>query len=97
MPFIDSTFLLNEISPLSRLLITSADDSDVVKTSFELAKAFFKSENSIFWIDGYLGERLPPDFPENPDLEKVISGQLPLTYGILKHKNISVLTGNSYN
>ena len=95
MPFIDPAFLLNEDKVFSRLLITSADDSDVVKTSFELAKVFYETDDSILWIDGNLGERLPTGFPENPDLEKVISGQLPLTYAIKKHKNISVITGNT--
>lgn len=95
MPFIDPALLLNEDKNISRLLITSADDSDVVKTSFELAKAFYEKENSILWIDGNLGERLPADFPENPDLEKVISFQLPLTYGIKIYQNISVITGNT--
>ena len=95
MPFIDPAFLLNEHNSLSRLLITSADDSDVIKTSFELAKVFYETEKSILWIDGNLGERLPVGFSGNPDLEKVLSHQLPLTYGIQKHKEISVLTGNS--
>lgn len=95
MPFIDPAFLLNDEIPLSRLLITSADDSDVIKTSFELAKVFSKTENPILWVDGNLGERLPTHFPLNPDLEKVISGQLPLTYAIKKHENIFILTGKA--
>ena len=60
-----------------------------------MAKVFYETENSILWIDGNLGERLPVGFPENPDLEKVILGKLPLTYGIQKYKNISILTGNT--
>ena len=95
MPFIDPNFLFHESQPVQRLLITCADDSDVIKTSFELAKVFQKNGEKILWVDGNLGEHLPASFSDNINLEKVILGQLPLTQAIQQIENISVLTGIS--
>ena len=69
MPFIDPALLFNEIHPIRRLLITSADDSDVIKTSFELAKIYQEKGESILWVDGNLGENNLDLFPENAVLE----------------------------
>ena len=96
MPFIDKSFLLDETESVNRLLITSADDSNVVNTSFEIAKIFQQKGNSVLWIDGNLGEHLPEIFSvENPDLESVLLGKLPLTHALQKKEGISILTGNS--
>ena len=90
MPFIDPAFLLNEVQPVQRLLITSADDSDVIKTSFELAKAYQKKGEHILWVDGNLGEHTFEKIPQNPDLRKVILGQLPLTEILQQIEDITV-------
>ena len=95
MPFIDTNFLLNDTQPMERLLITCADDSDVMKTSFELAKILAQQGNSVLWVDGNLGERPFENFPENPNLEKVIMGKLPLTEAIFQAENVYILSGKS--
>ena len=95
MPFIDADFLLDETTPAHQLLITSADDSDVLSVSFELAKILQKTEQSILWIDGNLGERLPFDFPESPEIEQVILGEIPVTHALQSKDNITVLTGKA--
>lgn len=95
MPFIDPDFLPCEAQPAKLLLMTSADDSDVTKISFELAKLLEQKGNSVLWIDGNLGEKSPNFGLENPNLEKVILGQLPLTDAIFQIENISVLAGHS--
>ena len=95
MPFIDSDFLLDEREPISRLLITCADDSDIIKHSFELAKTWKNQGYSVLWVDGNLGEHLPKGMTSNPDLERVLLGQLPLTQVLQEVQGISVLTGLS--
>ena len=95
MPFIDPDFLFNETQPAERLLFTCADDSDVRKISFEVAKILEKKGNSVFWVDGNLGEKSSKNNSENPNLERVILGQLPLTEAIYKTENIFVLTGEA--
>lgn len=95
MPFIDADFLLDERESVRQILITSADDSDVVKTSFELAKILNEKGADTLWVDGNLGEQQPVGCPENPPLEKVIQGQSPLTHAIQQIDGISILTGKS--
>ncbi len=95
MPFLDSNFLMDEKSSFSRLLITSADDSDVVTISFELAKLLNKNGNAVLWIDGNLGERNALTTFDNSDLREILSGQLPPTQAIQQIENIFVLTGKS--
>ena len=95
MPFLDSNFLMDEKSSFSRLLITSADDSDVVTISFELAKLLNKNGNAVLWIDGNLGERNALNTFDNSDLREILSGQLPPTQAIQQIENIFVLTGKS--
>ena len=95
MPFIDPDFLFNETQPAERLLFTCADDSDVRKISFEVAKILEQKGNSVFWVDGNLGEKNSKNNSENPSLERVILGQLPLTEAIYKKENVFVLTGES--
>ena len=93
MPFIDSDFLLSEKKNIQTLLITSAEDTNVTQSSFELAKIFHQKGKSVLWVDGNLGESSPENFPENPNLERVILGQLPITEAIQNVEGISVLTG----
>ena len=93
MPFIDPNFLPKESQPISRLLITSADDSNVIYTALELAKILEKKENTVLWVDGNLGEQSPSEDFKNQNLERVLSGQLPLTEAIQKIENVSVLAG----
>ena len=95
MPFIDSDFLLDEKKEISRVLITCADDSNVIKNSFELAKVWHAKGCHVLWIDGNLGESLPDGMVAHPDLEKVLLGQLPLTQVLQEVEGISVLTGLS--
>ena len=95
MPFIDPDFLLTEKKIVSRLLITCADDSDVLKQSFELAKFWSAKGNSVLWVDGNLGEHQLDAEKENPDLEKVLKGQIPLTHIIRQVQGISVVTGRA--
>ena len=96
MPFIDPNFLSEETQPVSRLLITSADDSDVINTSLELAKILAQQGNSVLWVDGNLGEYSLNNNFKNPELERVLLGQVPLTEAIQKIGNISVLTGTAH-
>ena len=93
MPFIDPNFLSEETQPVSHLLITSADDSNVIDTSLELAKILAQQGNSVLWVDGNLGKKSPSDDFKNPDLNRVLTGQLPLTEAIQKVGNISILAG----
>ena len=93
MPFIDADFLPEQTPPAERLLVTSADDSDVVKASFELAQILAQQGDSVLWVDGNLGEKAFGNEPDNPSLEKVIMGQLPLTEVIYKKENVFVLAG----
>ena len=95
MPFIDPALLLDETVPIQRILITSADDCDVIKISFELAKLLNKKGNSVLWVDGNLGEHSLDEGAFNPDLEKVLKGHLPLTQVIQETEGISVLCGLS--
>ena len=95
MPFIDSDFLLSEKETIQTLLITSADDSDVIHSSFELAKIFHQKGNTVLWVDGNLGESSPENFTNSQNLERVILGQLPITEAIQEVEGISVLTGHA--
>ena len=95
MSFIDPDFLLDEKTPIQRILMTSADDCDVARISFEFAKLLAQKGGSVLWIDGNLGEKLPEGMPAHPDLEKVLLGQLPLTQILQEVQGISVLTGAS--
>lgn len=93
MPFIDPDFLLDEKKVISKVLITCADDSDVLKYSFELAKFWCTKGNSVLWVDGNLGEPHKENIQPNPDLEKVLRGVLPLTHILQEAEGVSVLSG----
>ena len=95
MPFIDPDFLWEEKTPIQILLITCADNSNVVKTAIELAKICHDKGNSVLWVDGNLGENNLKNIYENPTLEKVIQGLVPLTEAIQQINGISVLSGHS--
>ena len=93
MPFITPDLLFHETSSFRHLLITSADDCDVIKTSFELAKLLYKGGESVLWIDGNLGENQPFQMAEDPNLEAVLSEQLPVTQIIQQIEGVSVISG----
>ena len=95
MPFIDPEFLLDETETVHRLLITSADDSDVVSTALKVAKDLQKKGYNVLWIDGNVGEKTPEGFDDIPELERVILGQLPITHALRKKEKITVLTGKA--
>ena len=95
MPFIDPSLLLEENNPIQRLLITCADDSNVIDISFELAKIFRDQNQSVLWIDGNLGESTPDFFQTSSDLKRVLSGELPLTQALQTQDKISILAGKS--
>lgn len=95
MPFIDPTFLFNEKPQIQRILITSADDSDVIKTSFKLAKTLSEKEGPVLWIDGNLGEHSLKETEPTDILEKALTGQIPLTEALKEIEGITVLEGSS--
>ena len=95
MPFIDPDYLLDETPKTQKILITCADDSNVTKVSFELAKMFHQMGNSVLWINGNLGENTLPNIPNSTELEAVFCGKLPLTHAIQNIEGLSVLTGIS--
>ncbi len=89
MPFIDPEYLLNEKISTQRILITGADDSDVVSISFQVAKSLKQMKTSVLWIDGNLGERGKSESSDTT--QKVLKGQLPATEILQEKEEISVL------
>ena len=94
MPFIDPDFLSSEKNQVQRILITSADDSDVVKTSFELGKLLARDRNPVLWVDGNLGEHSMEE-EANTALDNVLEGQLPITELLKEKEGVVVLEGFS--
>lgn len=95
MPFIEQAYLIDETEPIQRLLITCADDSNIEPISFELAKFFQKQGQSVLWIAGNLGEKTDTTLPENIDLNRVLSGQVPATQVLQEKEGVFVLTGKA--
>lgn len=95
MPFINSDFLFDDEKTVSQVLITCADDSNVIQHSFKLAIFWADKGYNVLWVDGNLGEHPLKDIDSSPDLKKVLQGKLPLTHVLQKVQGISVLAGNT--